>query len=46
LEVYGIVPDLDQQIRSYKAVSGSSCPMNRRREIVLVKDYAVDKKIN
>ena len=46
LEIYGVDATIEQQIRSYKLVSGrflSNEPA--AREIVLVKDYAVDKKL-
>jgi putative ABC transport system permease protein len=46
MQVYGIDPTLDLQIRSYKVVAGrflSNEPA--AREIVLVKDYADDKKL-
>ena len=46
LQLYGIDPFQDPQIRSYKLVAGRflSSELNAR-EILLVKDYAVDKKL-
>jgi len=46
MQVYGIDPTLDLQIRSYKLVAGRFISTEpAAREIVLVKDYADDKKL-
>jgi putative ABC transport system permease protein len=46
IEVYGIIPDIDRKVRSYKLTDGhflSSFPSVR--EIVLVDEYAEDKEV-
>ena len=46
MQVYGIDPTIDKQIRSYTLVEGSFLSKEAAaREIVLVKDYAGDKKL-
>jgi putative ABC transport system permease protein len=46
MQVYGIDPTLDLQVRSYKLVAGRFLSTEpAAREIVLVKDYADDKKL-
>jgi putative ABC transport system permease protein len=46
LVVYGVDPSLDRQAREYKVVDGSFLsPDPDRHEILLVKDYADEKKL-